>query len=122
MVVNPDTGAVDIWWNYGPDDGWANGWKFVSGGQIASGVDHANWGTLRFPDINGDGRADYVYIGQGGSLKHHMNTGSPGGQDVLFFGQGGIATGGTSNISDLIFADVSPTQLSLFTDPADSRV
>ncbi|KAK2029622.1 hypothetical protein LX32DRAFT_616739 [Colletotrichum zoysiae] len=105
MVVNKNNGAVKIWWNYGPDDGWANGWKFVEGGEIASGVPHANWETLRFPDINGDGRADYVYIGEGGALKHHLNTGSVGGQDVLFLAQGGIATGAVDDISRLVFAD-----------------
>lgn len=83
LVVNPENGSVKIWWNYGPGENWVNGWKFVEGGQIASGVPHANLETLRFPDINGDGRADYVYISEGGSLKHHLNTGSPGGQDVL---------------------------------------
>ncbi|TIC96910.1 hypothetical protein CH35J_007763 [Colletotrichum higginsianum] len=106
MIVNPQNGAVKIWWNYGADESWVNGWKFVDGGQIASGVPHANWATLRFPDINGDGRADYVYIGAGGSLKHWMNTGTVGGQDVVFYYQGGIATGGTSDISNLVLADV----------------
>jgi hypothetical protein len=106
LVVDPNNGAVKIWWNYGPDASWFNGWKFVEGGQIATGVPHANLKTLRFPDINGDGRADYVYIGEGGSLRHFMNTGTVGGQDVLFLDQGGIASGATSNISKLVFADV----------------
>ncbi len=106
MVVDPNNGAVNIWWNYGPDNDWVNGWKFVPGGQIASGVPHANWATLRFPDINGDGRADYVYIGQNGALGAWLNTGSPGGQDVLFLAQGGIAAGASSNISNIVFADM----------------
>jgi hypothetical protein len=107
LVVNPNNGTVDVYWNYGPDSSWENGWKFVPAGQIASGVPHANWGTLRFPDINGDGRADYVYIGAGGSLGHWLNTGSKGGQDVLFIAQGGIATGASPNISNLVFADIN---------------
>lgn len=107
MVVNPKNGAVKIWWNYGPDNSWVNGWKFVEGGEIATGVPHANWETLRFPDINGDGRADYVYIGEGGALMHYMNTGTVGGQDVLFLAQGGIATGAAPDITKLVFADVS---------------
>jgi hypothetical protein len=107
LVVNPDNGAVDVYWNYGPDPSWENGWKFVPAGQIASGVPHANWGTLRFPDINGDGRADYVYIGAGGSLGHWLNTGTKGGQDVLFIAQGGIATGAAPDLSKLVFADIN---------------
>lgn len=118
LVVDPNTGSVCVWWNYGPDSSWYNGWKFVSGGEIASGVTHANLKTIRFPDINGDGRADYVYIGKGGSLKHYLNLGTVGGQDVLFYAQGGIATGAVDDISKLVFADVSSpvTQLICFTD------
>ncbi|XEU97523.1 hypothetical protein FSHL1_002809 [Fusarium sambucinum] len=81
--------------------------SFVPGGEIASGVPHANLKTLRFPDINGDGRADYVYIGKGGALKHHMNTGSPGGRDVVFHAKGGIATGASKDISKIVFADMN---------------
>ncbi|KAH7006558.1 SGNH hydrolase-type esterase domain-containing protein [Fusarium venenatum] len=107
LVVDPSKGSVRIWWNYGPDADWDNGWKFVPGGEIASGVPHANLKTLRFPDINGDGRADYVYIGEGGALKHHMNTGSPGGRDVVFHAKGGIATGASKDISKIVFADMN---------------
>ena len=53
LVVDQDTGAVTVYWNEGPDDNWENGWRFVPGGVIATGVPHANWATLRFPDING---------------------------------------------------------------------
>ncbi|XWX00175.1 hypothetical protein V2A60_008195 [Cordyceps javanica] len=108
LVVNPRNGAVRVFWNYGPDNDWANGWKFVDGGVIASGVPHANLATLRFPDINGDGRADYVYIGNGGSLVHWLNVGSVGGTDVLFHDQKGIATGvGLDDFSKLVFADMN---------------
>lgn len=108
LVVDPDNGSVRVWWNYGSDSESPNGWKFVEGGEIASGVPHANLETIRFPDINGDGRADYVYIGEGGSLMHYMNIGSPGGREVLFEAQGGIAEGAVRDISKLVFADVSP--------------
>jgi hypothetical protein len=115
LVVNPSDGSVTVYWNYGPDASWANGWKFVPGGQIASGVPHANLATLRFPDINGDGRADYVYIGAGGSLGHWLNTGTEGGTDVLFVAEGGIATGVGTDISNIVFADVSfPQHRTLF--------
>lgn len=89
------------------DSSSVNGWKFVAGGEIASGVPHANLETFRFPDINGDGRADYVYIGQGGALNYYLYAGTVVGQDVLFHPQGGIATGAVEDISMLVFADVS---------------
>ncbi|EGX89576.1 lipolytic protein G-D-S-L family [Cordyceps militaris CM01] len=108
LIVNPRNGAVRVFWNHGPDSRWANGWKFVDGGVIAAGVPHANLATLRFPDINGDGRADYVYIGQGGSLVHWLNVGSVGGTDVVWHSQRGIATGvGLEDLSRLVFADIN---------------
>lgn len=127
LVVDPKNGAVKIWWNFGPDASWVNGWKFAEGSQFTIEVSHASLETLRFPDINGDGRADCVYIGEGGSLRHFMNTGNVDYQNLFFSDQGGIASGATSNITKLVFADVrmlipTPTpplqsiQLILFTD------
>jgi hypothetical protein len=37
-------------------------------GEIASGVPHSNPATLRFPGINGNGRPDYVCVGESGLL------------------------------------------------------
>lgn len=107
LVVNQEKGSVHVWWNWGPDDNMPLGWRFEDGGEIASGVPHANLVTLRFPDINGDGRADYVYIGEGGSLRAFLNVGGKGGNDVIFYDQKGVATGAVSDISRLVFADVS---------------
>ncbi|EYB22343.1 hypothetical protein FG05_13219 [Fusarium graminearum] len=107
--IHPKTGEITCWLNNLPKPCWDNGWKYVPGGEVTSGVPHANLETLRFPDINGDGLADYVYIGEGGSLNHHLNTGSVGGRDVLFHAMGGIAARAASDISKLVFADVSAT-------------
>lgn len=106
LVVNGQTGAVTIYWNGGPDASADNGWRFIPGGVIASGVPHANLATLRFPDINGDGRADYVIVGKGGSLGLWLNIGQPGSHDVAFEAQGGIASGATSNFSNLLLEDI----------------
>ncbi|EHK47851.1 hypothetical protein TRIATDRAFT_282388, partial [Trichoderma atroviride IMI 206040] len=84
-----------------------NGDGLVKGGEIVSGVPHVNLKTLRSPDINGDGRAGYVYIGEGGTLKHYMNVGSVGGQDVIFYAQGEIATGAVDDMSRLVFANIN---------------
>nr|UMZ45332.1 hypothetical protein [Paramyrothecium sp.] len=107
LVLNSDDGSVRVWWNYGPADSWDNGWKFVRGEEIASGVRHANLETLRFADMNGDGRDDYLYIGEGGSLKLYLNTGPPGGREVLWRDMGGIATGDVNRISELVLADMN---------------
>lgn len=106
LVVDGDTGAVTCYWNFGADNAAVHGWRFVPGGIIATGVPHANLGTLRFPDMNGDGRADYVTIGVGGSLGLWLNTGEQGAQSVLFQAQGGIASGASPDISNVVFADL----------------
>ncbi|UKZ71029.1 uncharacterized protein TrAtP1_011997 [Trichoderma atroviride] len=84
-----------------------NGDGLVEGGEIVSGVPHVNLKTLRSPDINGDGRAGYVYIGEGDAFKRYMNVGSVGGQDVIFYAQGGIATGAVDDMSRLVFANIN---------------
>ncbi|KAK7422803.1 hypothetical protein QQX98_001364 [Neonectria punicea] len=106
LIVNPDNGAVRVWWNEGPDANANNGWKWTMGGEIAEGAKHANLATLRFPDINGDGRADYVFIGKGGALVHWMNTGSDGSRQIEWVSRKGIATGEIENISKLVLADI----------------
>lgn len=109
-MVDPSTGSVDVWWNKGPSDTAPNGWDWGKAGQIFQGTPHANLATLRFPDINGDGRADYVFIGKGGSLAHWMNTGTDTGRAVEWVSRQGIATGETYNLADftkLVLADVS---------------
>ncbi|KAK3699774.1 hypothetical protein LTR37_016283 [Vermiconidia calcicola] len=105
LIIDANTGRVNVYWNGGPDANAPNGWRFIPGGVIATGVPHANWVTLQFPDINGDGRADYVIEGVGGSLGLFMNVGKPGGRDALFIAKGGIATGATSDLSKIRFAD-----------------
>ncbi|KAL2212798.1 hypothetical protein CC79DRAFT_1267941 [Sarocladium strictum] len=105
LVVNQDTGAVRIWWNYGPNKDWQHGWKWVEGIENAGGVPHANLATLRFPDVNGDGRADYTYIGEGGSVRTWLNVGAPGGTSLVWQDIGGIATGAVGDISRLMNGD-----------------
>ncbi|KAM0334429.1 hypothetical protein ACHAQA_001455 [Verticillium albo-atrum] len=101
-----DNGAVNVWWNRGPQASANNGWLWETGGQAASGVPHSNLETLRFADINGDGRADYVIIGQGGALQAWLNIGKQGGTEIQWNGRGGIATGVIEDISKLLLADV----------------
>lgn len=114
LILNPDNGAIHVWWNRGPQADANNGWKWERGGKIADGARHANLATLRFPDINGDGRADYVFIGEGGALQNWMNTGRHGGTDVKWINRGGIATGEVSDLRDLVFGDVSLPACSVF--------
>ncbi|PVH73583.1 carbohydrate esterase family 3 protein [Cadophora sp. DSE1049] len=54
-----NTGDVDCWINTPGHDGLTWGWRFI--GNIAGGVG-ATRATIRFTDIDGDGRADYSII------------------------------------------------------------
>ena len=61
---------------------------------------NANQQNVFFPDINGDGRADYVLVGDKGDVYLWLNVGSSGSYDITWVPQGQIATGlGTRNIS-----------------------
>ncbi|KAK3699765.1 hypothetical protein LTR37_016274 [Vermiconidia calcicola] len=105
LTVNGNTGAVTVYWNEGPDANFVNGWRFTPGGVVASGVPHANLRTLRFADINGDGRADYVIVGIGGALGLWLNMGS--GRGIQFVPSGGIAVGASPNIDNLVLEDIN---------------
>jgi hypothetical protein len=71
LAVNDKTGAVNCLINSGPG---ASGWTWTSIGQIATGLGWAGKG-VRFADIDGDGRADYLYVDGGGALTAFKNNG-----------------------------------------------
>ncbi|MET8678821.1 GDSL-type esterase/lipase family protein [Streptomyces sp. NPDC004647] len=67
-----DNGAVDVWINKGGDkpDG-TPGW--APRGRTAAGVARAN--NVRFGDVDGDGRDDYLVVGSDGSVDAYLNRG-----------------------------------------------
>ncbi|WP_113704607.1 FG-GAP-like repeat-containing protein [Nonomuraea lactucae] len=93
-----DDGSVRAWANQG-DKKWA-ALNWDGQGRIATGVG-ASGGSVRFADINGDRRADYLVVGANGSARARLNaTGSrPGTADgkswadigEIFPGRGGQA-------------------------------
>ncbi|KAF5530431.1 SGNH hydrolase [Fusarium mexicanum] len=71
MAVDETTGGLSVWYKRGTESG---NWGAVSpivwwnpGAPIASGVDYLpNWSTsdiVTFVDLNGDGRAEYIFVG-----------------------------------------------------------
>jgi lysophospholipase L1-like esterase len=91
-------GSVTAWTNNGGDG--SGGW--AARGQIAAGVAGANPGNVRFADINGDGRADYLVVQpNGGPVTAWINNGGDGSGG--WTGRGQIATG-TGNAL-IAFAD-----------------
>ncbi|KAJ6557559.1 SGNH hydrolase-type esterase domain-containing protein, partial [Mycena capillaripes] len=131
-----DDGSVDAWLNLGgPDNGpdAANVAWFPSG-SIASGIGKDGTGMrlqvthlflyrlgVRFADLNGDGRAEYLYLDKNGAMTAFTHTGgvielwiNEGGPDdgpnaakVTWLPQGIIATGVGSSGVGVQFADLN---------------
>ena len=93
-----DGGAVQLYQNGGPDG--KGGWDWIGPKQIASGVPGAKQNNVFFPDINGDGRADYAVVGEKGEVSLWLNIGEYKSYDITWVPQDQIASGlGTPNIS-----------------------
>ncbi|KAI1361353.1 hypothetical protein F5Y08DRAFT_314931 [Xylaria arbuscula] len=59
--VDPDTGAVNVHLNIPDSDGKSSG-KWNDIGKIATGKKGRSGYGVKFADLNGDGRDDYIYI------------------------------------------------------------
>ncbi|KAJ6448628.1 hypothetical protein C8R45DRAFT_850221, partial [Mycena sanguinolenta] len=119
-----DDGSVEAWLNLGgPDDGpdvrSAAKVSWFPAGTIATGIGEDGAG-VRFADLNGDGRAEYLWLDENGAMTAVTHTGGvveawingggpnngPNAAQVVWFPQGVIATGvGTSGLG-VQFADL----------------
>ena len=69
-----DSGDVSLWINGNGTDS-SGTYLWYPRGIIATGLGGTR-NTTRFADIDGDGRADYLYVGSTGSLTAFLNYGS----------------------------------------------
>ncbi|KAF7378393.1 Acetyl xylan esterase [Mycena sanguinolenta] len=92
-----DDGSVEAWLNLGgPDDG-PNAAKvsWFPAGTIATGIGEDGTG-VRFADLNGDGRAEYLWLDEDGAMTAYLNLGSTTGGE------------GAANVQDnVILADIN---------------
>ncbi|KAJ7650756.1 hypothetical protein FB45DRAFT_730871 [Roridomyces roridus] len=109
-----DDGSVDAWLNLGgPDDG-PNAAKvsWFPAGTVATGIGKDGAG-VRFADLNGDGRADYLWLDENGAMTAYLNlgsaTGGTGAANVQWLPQGIVATGPANGATrdNVILADVN---------------
>lgn len=70
-VIHPDSGAVFCWLNGGADSSSPHGWRWTAIGQIAKGLGPG--ASVRLVDLDNDGRADYVFLGEGGIMTAYKN-------------------------------------------------
>jgi lysophospholipase L1-like esterase len=99
-LVVAANGAVHAWINNGGDG--AGGW--IDGGQVAGGTGAPASSVIRFADLDGDGRADYLVLATNGAVTAWINNGGDGGGGWI--GRGQIATGTGAPGSQVRFADV----------------
>ncbi|WP_344620775.1 FG-GAP-like repeat-containing protein [Dactylosporangium salmoneum] len=96
LVVHDD-GSVDAYRNVGGDAPGQAG--FVALGRVASGIGVPGW-RVRFADIDGDGRADYLAVGDTGAVTAYLNKGGWIAMGQIAAGVPG-ATPGTVRFADL---------------------
>ncbi|KAF2872785.1 hypothetical protein BDV95DRAFT_398340 [Massariosphaeria phaeospora] len=102
LVVDENSGAVVFWRNGGrQNDG---SWSWTNMGQVATGV--GDGPGVRFADINGDGKADYLWVAKDGSVKAYLNGGS-GSNGWVWESRGVIAKGVGAPRQDIKFADIN---------------
>lgn len=96
--------------------GWA------PGGPARSAGTEAGTGKVRFVDLDGEGRADYVYLKADGAMDAYFNRGGDGSGGWLPYGR--VATGLTSDASRVALADFAGDGNAdyLLTDPAGHAV
>ncbi|NAS26971.1 lipolytic protein G-D-S-L family [Herbidospora sp. NEAU-GS84] len=93
-----EQGQVRAWINNRAGQG--GGWNHI--GEIATGA--APRHQVRFADLNGDGRDDYLVVGDQGQVSMWLNTGT--GDAVGWASQGVVATGVGATRDQVRFADV----------------
>ena len=106
LSVDPVTGAVIYYRNGGPNSAANGGWIWVDEGQIASGLGAG--AGVRFADIDGDGRADYIWLSESGAATVYINyVGKIAPNWVALNNGQPIATGVGAYRKDVRFADIN---------------
>ncbi|WP_327035067.1 FG-GAP-like repeat-containing protein [Micromonospora ureilytica] len=98
-LIVGDLGQITAWLNTGT----GNQVAWTSIGEVATGSGPRD--QLRFADLNGDNRDDYLIVGDLGQVTAWLNTGT--GNQVAWTSQGGVADGVGAAGSTVRFADVN---------------
>ena len=98
-----DDSSVELWINGGA--GTSGGWIWTPRGTIASGVG-APGSRIRFADVDGDGKADYLYVHDDSSVDLWINGGASASGGWTWYPRGTIASGVGTTGTHIQFADI----------------
>ncbi|KAL4797008.1 hypothetical protein BDV19DRAFT_387548 [Aspergillus venezuelensis] len=87
----------------GSSTGFVNAW--MPKGEIASGIGKGS--NLRFGDLDGDGRDDYLWVHDTGAVTAYLNTVGANADEVAWVPQGDIASGIGKDGAGVQFADMN---------------
>jgi hypothetical protein len=104
LIVDEKSGAVHFWRNGGPNSAAPGGWNWYDLGQVASGIGEG--AGVQFADINGDKKADYLWIDKNGAVTAYLNGGNAA-SGWIWYPQGVIATGVGAARADVQFHDLN---------------
>ncbi|ROO87313.1 lysophospholipase L1-like esterase [Actinocorallia herbida] len=101
-LVMADNGAVEAWRNT-PGNGGKPSWSHV--GVWAVGVGGASPANVRFADVDGDGRADYLKVADNGAVDVWLNRGGDTGGGWQNRGTWAVGVNGAT-LSSVLFPDL----------------
>ncbi|MCJ1424506.1 hypothetical protein MMC29_002394 [Sticta canariensis] len=108
LWVNPKTGAIIAYLNTG--NSLAQGWTPVNHGKhIAAGAGSTGDGVF-FADLNGDNKADYIYVHKDGKFSWWRNDGASARENIGWKWHGPIVLHvGASHVSrkNVVFGDIN---------------
>ncbi|KAL4886051.1 hypothetical protein BJY04DRAFT_213590 [Aspergillus karnatakaensis] len=102
-LVVGDGGQLEAWLNIGSGD--KPSWRPV--GQVASGINAGDGAGVRVADINNDGRVDYLWVAENGSVTLYTNTADAHSQLPSWWAHGEIASGVGASRDSIAFADIN---------------
>ncbi|UQC87654.1 uncharacterized protein CLUP02_13172 [Colletotrichum lupini] len=102
-----DSGSATVWWNRGfASDGQVKViWGPGAGEEIATGIGDGQ--GVRFADMNGDGKADFIHLAENGAATLYINQGRRETGGWGWWNWGVIASGVGTSRENIRFADLN---------------
>ncbi|KAL9635740.1 MAG: hypothetical protein Q9204_002513 [Flavoplaca sp. TL-2023a] len=107
LAVNLTSGAVTAYLNGGRNPDANKGWVWLPQGVIATGIGRDGKG-VHFADINGDNKADYIWISEKGEMQVYLNVIDENPAKFVPYNDGKfVATGVGGSRDEIRLADIN---------------